>query len=234
MSARTHRDVNFGTATSGIVHGAILACALVAMAVFVSLPGPARETLAASGRGAGDSELPGRCCGPNSVYVLLRMHGIACKRSDVIARCNPNEHGCSVAALQTCSEAFGLRLRGVTVKREDLSSVHLPAIAHVGEPSAGHYLVLLSVDNSAYACVDGTTGLYYSQVGLGDFLRQWAGVLLVPEYVYKRGVFAGSLDWLAACLSVVNVVVWTAFVWQRWIGRRLISKGRPQLRGGGK
>lgn len=126
-----------------------------------------------------------RNCGPNALYVLLRICGIDATLDDVMRRVPVNDEGANLADLADAAEQLGLRNRVVNVSERELYSLSPPFILHENVngrgQAAGHFLVVCRFDSDGNAgIIDGISDVY--QIATPDRLtRSFSGYALVPE-----------------------------------------------------
>lgn len=120
-------------------------------------------------------------CGPNSLYVVLLMHGKQVDYDSLVEEFNLTDRGANVADLARVAQAHGIPYTPLRAKASALSKLPLPAIVHFQSPaySKGHYVVLLSVNGDGiFTIIECTTG-QMELLSRGDFLERWSGVVLV-------------------------------------------------------
>src|SRR2546423_815089 len=102
-----------------------------------------------------------RSCGPNSLYLLLRLSGVEVGH-DVIDRYYPGHpDGMSMLELKRACADFGLAADVRRCTKADLRELPFPVIAHVryGSPEeADHYVVITRrLNRDVIEAIDGTT-----------------------------------------------------------------------------
>lgn len=161
--------------------------------------------------GAGD--LPARAdsapapwliCGPNSLYMLLRGHGRLAAYDDVVAAMKLGAGGVSLSDLGDAASRLGLDAEVGHCTYPDLLKIRTPFIAHYGNgsdrPSSfgrGHFVVVVSIDNSFVNMIDGTTA-ERRRYRRRTFEKYWSGYVLAA-----RGGEPSYFAWGGACLALV-------------------------------
>lgn len=99
----------------------------------------------------------GPLCGPNALYLLLRLHGVSVKYEDVVNSIELSDEGCSLEDLKQAAAKFGVSstCRG-NVSANSLTNNVLPAIVHLAvDPSnpidqnRDHFLVITNEDEDS-------------------------------------------------------------------------------------
>lgn len=185
----------------------IRALGLLAALVSTTVPAHADESAAAGGSPPGYDA--NRACGPNSLYMLLKLSGIDVKFSDVMTYYPKDPGGMSLLELKEAAARFGLTAEVRRCTNDDLRTIPLPVIAHVNygpTEQADHYIVIhRRLDGESLEVIDGTSGRVqrFLVKRMGNI---WEGYLLVPSPVAAgRAVSLGSwaliaqLGLIAAC-----------------------------------
>lgn len=149
-------------------------------------------------------------CGPNSLYIFLRMWDINIAYDSWVNTLQINPDGTSLLELQQWARNAGLRTSVVRCHPDRLKKVRLPAIAHLESDSegtfdgglAGHYIVLLSYGTDKIQYIDGTTARI-GTMNVGEFQRLWTGYALIRSadrlcFAWAFVPFAGALVYLLA------------------------------------
>jgi Peptidase C39 family len=153
-------------------------------------------------------------CGPNSLYVLLAMHG---KRPDydaLVAEMRIGYRGASAADLVRVAKLYGLALDAVQAEASALPKLPLPAISHFLNPgdSKGHYVLLLSCNrDDTFTIIECTRGTI-ERLAKGDFLDRWSGVILA-ESTHWHDRYVDTLLWVS---SGIVIVLLTPACWTKW------------------
>lgn len=152
-------------------------------------------------------------CGRNSLFMLLRFHGIDCSLSEVADSVPVSHVGTSLAELNSVAEQFGLPCEMIKCDLQSLQdSGRLPCIIltdgggfipdNAGNPIPGHYWILerFSDDGQTIYVIDGTYGLPGTYTRK-RFSERWNGIALLPMHRWI------TLEWLA---SGAHVAIWAA------------------------
>lgn len=93
--------------------------------------------------------------------------------------------GTELASLHTAAEALGFKAAHGKAKPGVLRSLPLPAIAHLDQPPAGHFIVVYKVKGDSVIVGDPSLGVEF--VPIGEFLRRWSGhmLLLAPAADFR-------------------------------------------------
>jgi len=192
----------------------------------VSLVGSVRQSLADGGRNKpiGPAEVPARLrreprwvtgprCGPNSLYVLLRLHGIEADIEEVTQRCHVDpKNGCSIGDLERVAREMGLAAEVRYVGPSDLTKLTRPFIANLRagdeQPSSAHFLVIFDYREVSkdFGVIDGTAGTHaYRDAGL--LMRSYSGYVLIPRrssflLSALRGSFLVEISAVACALAL--------------------------------
>lgn len=177
-----------------------------------------------------------KLCGPNSLYVLLRLMGRQVTHEEVLAEIPVGDNGCTLADLSQAATKFGLQHRVLQVSERDLRRLSPPFLVHEvvmteGKPeeaAAGHFFVVtrFGSDGEVYH-IDATSGAY--QCAFGDrFTGSFSGYVLVPE----RTALGIPLRWawyllyaVGATFAVLAILV-AVWSWRmRGVTESRIGKG---------
>lgn len=156
-------------------------------------------------------------CGPNALYLFLRLYGIPAEYGLILQRyMSAHPDGMSLTELRDACRDFGLP---VQVRQCSISEMHRgfqsPVIALTDGLGSeiGHYVIVLSVRSDSALLLDGTTGrvsgttLFKDEsYKKGRLENIWRGYILVPTHVYRkpRGALAFSaLLWLVVAGIIV-------------------------------
>lgn len=160
-------------------------------------------------------------CGPNSLYVLLFMHGKAPDYNDLLSSFHLTSQGASAADLARVAGELGIPLTPVRADPQALTGLPLPAIVHYRQPGSitGHYVVLLSVNrDGTYTVLECTRGRM-ERVSRGEFLDRWSGVTLVRSDQRKKS----PLDTMLLVTSGLVVLGIPAAIWSSRNRRRNVA-----------
>lgn len=151
-------------------------------------------------------------CGPNSLYLILRLYGIPFEPDAIKKRYIPSHpKGMSLLELRDACEAFGLKAQmrqcSVTQLCKNFRS---PVIAYTtwyhGE--SRHYVVLLAVENDRVCLMDATTGRIIKTTPQ-KLENIWLGYILVPSLGGGNSMLALGISvllWLIAAYAILRVL----------------------------
>jgi hypothetical protein len=148
-------------------------------------------------------------CGPNCLYMIMRLHGSAAEYVEVVNAIRPSTapdaQGASLADLVKAANdsAFPCQVKRYGTARE-LAGCGLPLIAHF---AAGHYVVVLAVDDEYVRYMDGSSGAT-GRLRLGKFQSLWSGYVVEPRLdganLCGVGSVVAALGIAAAVYSVLS------------------------------
>lgn len=192
---------------------------------------PTPQSAAEATSGAESSPLPpgfpdgpwwskGKFCGPNALYVLLKLHDLPVTIEQVHGALTIDpERGCSVEQLKIAGTKLGLPLEDRFVPAAEFDTIPRPFIMHgaVSEDqieTKGHFWIIAGFDKSSdmYAVVDGSSGTYFffKQSTIEKLFSGW--VLVPTSDANNAGVsllqtaFLGTLFLLAIVSGALLVV----------------------------
>jgi hypothetical protein len=175
--------------------------------------------------GGAPSWVSGPRCGPNCLFVLLMINGLAADIDDVTSRCRiSSKTGCSIDDLQRAAGESGLATDVRFVAPSAMPDLRMPFIAHLSpgdeRSPSGHFLVVFDYrpSNGDLGVIDGTSGIH-SYRNAGILARSLSGYVLVPRDntgIWLRRAFACEL------LIVVAAVAWR-FAQSMRLGWRVAS-----------
>lgn len=114
-------------------------------------------------------------CGAACLGMVARFHGRPVAHARLRELASVSRLGTSLFSLAEAAEDIGLLARGVAAENvDDLRSVTLPAIAHVG---TNHFVVLYEVGRRHVLIADPARGL--ERLRTRDFFEDWDGALLL-------------------------------------------------------
>jgi Peptidase C39 family len=146
------------------------------------------------------------CCGPNSLYLFLRLMDVELDYEAVASHLIVGADGCSLADLRQAAFALGVPCSVVRTDSDNLPACTLPWIAHLKpltvDSPTGHYVVVVGIDGDACDMLDGTTGLA-RRWKVADFAKAWSGYALVRA----ESPITNERSWVV--VLCISIVVWT-------------------------
>src|SRR5579875_1177737 len=158
----------------------------------------------------------GPYCGPNSLYILLRLYQINVDYGKLLQQCQVSTMGCSLEELRKVAHDFGLECEVRKVSLQELGEIRPPYLLHLSSPAnsskeapdaQGHFTVILERSGEDYRGVDAGKGTahYWSRRFLA---RNFSGYVLLPKgviglswFTTRRGAF---LTFSFVSLSIAN------------------------------
>jgi hypothetical protein len=127
-------------------------------------------------------------CGPNSLYVLLRLCDIQADRERVMKLVPVTPSGSTLADLSRAATALGLSHEVRKVSQSELFRLPPPFLVHEDVRSSdaevkdsGHFFVIVRFkDNGQIGVIDGVSGVYQF-VEAARFDRSFSGYVLLPR-----------------------------------------------------
>lgn len=153
-------------------------------------------------------------CGPNSVFICLKLLGFSVNYSDVKPRFNITGSGTTMDELVRVAASFGLSLqplKGVTVS--DLAGMRGPVVVHLDTPASArdpaqtdHFTVLLKYDpaREVFRAIDSSSCANVELSGK-HIARSFSGHCLVPASATSR-VIRGAMIVILGALAIL--VAW--------------------------
>ncbi len=140
----------------------------------------------------GISSLPVKTmvCGPNVLYMLLKLQGRPVTFQQVAHELGSDNKMTSLLELREASAQLGLPTRIRRCTLEDLDRCTLPCIAHARakdqrlDNQSGHYMLVLRVDGEMIELVDGTFGSVI-RARRSKISDRWTGFVLEPRLVQQ-------------------------------------------------
>jgi hypothetical protein len=165
-------------------------------------------------------------CGPNSLYMLLKLQGRPVTFPQVAQELGSDNMLTSLLELHKSAARLGLSTRIRRCSLEDLGRCTTPFIAHtrtgyfLGDVQIGHYLLVLKVDGDVLQVVDGTTGFVFrtrrSKIARS---KLWTGYVLEPTAVQHAWREVITLNGVGL-LTLVLVTLLAS----RWRSRAALAK----------
>lgn len=122
-------------------------------------------------------------CGPNAVYMLLKLEGHDVRFSDIMDNTTVGVEGVSVMSVKKDLEKHGVPSEIVRCQPTDLPRISTPYIMYTYPPKSpddiGHFVIVVAVNDETLRVLDATSGIektYY----LRKINNIWDGILIVP------------------------------------------------------
>ena len=130
-------------------------------------------------------------CGACCLAMILNYHGHATSVSEVQERCGVGRDGLSARAIAKAARQYGLRVRAVSVKKNDARFITFPAIAHW---EFNHFVVIERWTSRYVDIVDPAVG--HRRLSPAEFEEGFTGVLLMLDAgtQFKRQIRSRSLS----------------------------------------
>jgi ATP-binding cassette subfamily B protein len=118
-------------------------------------------------------------CGAACLASVFAFYGLHVPVARVRQWAGTGKAGTTLSGLLRAAEKVKMNAKAVKAPLESLSTVPLPAIAHVVVNNAhGHYVVLLDTGNARLELMDPAEGAF-KRIGISDFAEIWTGALLL-------------------------------------------------------
>lgn len=123
-------------------------------------------------------------CGPNSLYVLLRLNGVQVSFDDVSRLLPIGAAGTNLRQMRDAAEKLGLDCEVRRLSTSELEALSVAVVAHcrsaqIGSQT-GHFVVVLPGTGQVIEEIDGQSGRRRS-VSRHYFKTVWTGYALVPN-----------------------------------------------------
>ncbi|AGA28038.1 cysteine peptidase family C39 domain-containing protein [Singulisphaera acidiphila] len=149
-------------------------------------------------------------CGPNALFVLLRLRGFNVARDQVTRLIPITKTGSSLADLSKAASALGLKHQVRKVSQSELFRLSPPFLVHEDIRStdpevrdSGHFFVTVRFnDQGQVGIIDGVSG-NYQFIEKARFDRSFSGYVLVPEMNF----FGVPTQWAWGMIYVLAAVV---------------------------
>lgn len=162
-------------------------------------------------------------CGPNCLVLFLQSHGGKVAPSEVLNGILLTDQGASLQTLKEQSTRDGVPAEVVRATRAALDDIPLPAIAHVGQGTQEHYVLLCEVGTDHVVVVDGNS-LSVERQDRAGFEKEWSSYLLV-----RADRSAAALQAAVLVLSILCIL--TAFIcWRSSVGPQGVPSRQPVSR----
>jgi predicted double-glycine peptidase len=151
-------------------------------------------------------------CGPNAVYMLLKLEGREVRFSDILEGTRVDAQGVSLTEVRNALEKHGMAAELIKCQPSDLPLIFPPYIMYVNTPRSansvddlGHFVIVVSINQKTLQVLDASTAAEktYQRHKITNI---WDGVLIVPKRersIVPEIVFLiGSLTLFAASCFV--------------------------------
>jgi hypothetical protein len=148
-------------------------------------------------------------CGPNSLYMLLRLSGIGVSLEQVARSVPLSSTGCTIEDLRQAATDLGLGVEVRKVTPDEFKDLPKPLIAHffapasgLGTPGAGrdHFaLVTRTSPDGGFQSIDSNNLVTTTYLGL-NFARNFSGYCLVVRPSLISRIAGSRAAWLAGVL----------------------------------
>jgi hypothetical protein len=138
-------------------------------------------------------------CGPNSLYMLLKLHNVPVDHGVIEKHIPSNREGMSLLELQEASNALGLRTQVRRCSIDELQRTFRSPVIAILNLEGGphhHYVVIVDITQDTVTALDGTTG-EKNTFPTRWLKRGWPGYVLMP-------VSGPSISWLLLAVSPVG------------------------------
>ncbi|GCF10928.1 peptidase domain-containing ABC transporter [Dictyobacter arantiisoli] len=115
-------------------------------------------------------------CGACCLAMILNYYGCAVSVSDVQERCGVGRDGLSALSIVKAARQYGLRVRTVSLKKNDFRFITLPAIAHW---DFNHFVVVERWSSRHVDIIDPATG--HRRLSYAEFEESFTGILIMLE-----------------------------------------------------
>lgn len=162
----------------------------------------------------------GLFCGPNALYVLMRLNNVPVTMEEVHSKIEIRPGlGCTPEQLKIAGGELGFDLEERFVLVDQLLDLQRPFILHGAQSedrddAKGHYWVVVGYDESSqmFAIVDASSGIY-RMIRLAQIEKQFSGWVVVPQVtatnsklVFFRMAFFCSLFLVAFSAGLLLLV----------------------------
>ena len=181
------------------------------------------------------SWVSGSRCGPNCLFVVLRLLGITADIDELASRCRiSSKNGCSLDDLQRVAGEFAVNTEVRYLAPSAMPALRTPFIAHLSPGDerlpSGHFLVVFEYRNSPdgfgeFGIIDGTSGIY-SYRDAGTLARSMSGYVLILRddmSVWLRRMFGFGVVTFMLCAS------WQLLPLMRSLASKLARRSAPEI-----
>jgi hypothetical protein len=148
-------------------------------------------------------------CGPNSLYLLLRLSGVEVSLEQVERSVPLSSTGCTLDDLRRAAIDLGLAVEVRKVNPDEFKELPKPLIAHFLAPASGlgapaqvrdHFAVVTrTLPDGGFQSIDSNNLVTATYLGL-NFARNFSGYCLVVKPSLISRMAASRAAWLAGVL----------------------------------
>lgn len=120
-------------------------------------------------------------CGAACIASVCAFYGLQVSVARTRQYASTGPHGTTVLGMTEAAAKLGMTAKAVKAPLHLLSSLRLPAIAHIQVPrqaGAGHYVVLVRVNSRQVIIMDPAVGRF-RKLSQNDFTKSWTGVAVL-------------------------------------------------------
>ena len=117
----------------------------------------------------------GSACGPNALYVLLRIHDRPVDYIELLKHLNPPRSGSSFEELRSAAR-WGLKTSVYQANRKSIGEIDMPFIAHLRFHDAEHYVVVGRDEEDVQIRDEDRGGV--QDMRNDKFFKAWTGYVL--------------------------------------------------------
>ncbi len=119
----------------------------------------------------------GSACGPNALYVMLRIFNKDVDYDELLRFLSPPPEGNSLAELHDAGTRWGLSTQVFRVNPKELGAFRTPFIAHLENQGLSHMVLVVKSDDS-HVCYWNAEDSHVDRVEAHRFRRLWTGYAL--------------------------------------------------------
>jgi hypothetical protein len=160
-------------------------------------------------------------CGPNSLYVLLRLYKVDIDFREILRESTWHPRGMSLLEMANIARAadFKCMVRRCTAG-ELCNSFRGPVVARVvpwdGNQNSAHYIVITAIVNGRLSAIDGSSGQLLSLNPQKLDGGLWLGEILVPSVQYGPSSAVDSSYILLIVVPWIFLAAFAARFCRRW------------------
>jgi len=158
-------------------------------------------------------------CGPNAMYVFLRLRNVACELAKLKREIPLEENGVSMLHLRGAAQRYGVDVSVLQVTPSQLTAA-TPAIVRMQSnkaPQEGHYVVLTQIDDELAQVIDSAGGATI-RMPRSTFDREFSGYALAQD-VGRSFPLGSYLNFTtvagAVCAAEVGFIIYLGFAARR-------------------